>query len=121
MELCAPISNISHNNILLFDAAFGMSEAYLKKKKQFKKRNLVYKIPENPLNERPGLQRITYSASCDAGGYKKLIKEMSEKALQQKDANVNKSFEYLVRKTAHTPLFLGHRPISVMIDSRSPK
>ena len=46
---------------------------------------------------------------------------MSERALQQKDANVNKSFEFLVGKTEHTTLFPGHKPISVMIESRSRK
>ena len=46
---------------------------------------------------------------------------MNERALQQKDAYVNKSFEFLIGKTAHTTLFPGHRPISVMIDSRSSK
>ena len=78
-------------------------------------------MPEKPLKERPGLQRITYSAIFDLGCDKKLIKQMSERALQQKDANVNKSFEFLVGKTAHTSLFRGHKPISVMIEGRSRK
>ena len=34
---------------------------------------------------------------------------------------MNKSFEYLVGKTAHTTLFEGHKPISVMIESRNRK
>ena len=46
---------------------------------------------------------------------------MSDRALLQKDANVNKSFEYLVGKTSHTTLFQGHKPISVMIEGRNKK
>ena len=34
---------------------------------------------------------------------------------------MNKSFEFLVGKTAHTTLFSGHKPSSVMIESRSRK
>ena len=44
---------------------------------------------------------------------------MHEKALHQKDANVNKSYEFFVGLTTPTTLVLGHKPTSVMIDSRS--
>ena len=43
---------------------------------------------------------------------------MCERALQQSDTNVNKSFDFIEDKCSLTPLFLGHKPISVMIDAR---
>ena len=46
---------------------------------------------------------------------------MCERALQQKDANVNIILDFVTDLTYLTPLFLGHKPTSVMIDSHSPE
>ena len=46
---------------------------------------------------------------------------MCERALQQKDANVNILLDFVTDLTSLTPLFLGHKPTSVMIDKRSPE
>ena len=39
--------------------------------------------------------------------------------MQQSDAKVNKSLDFMVDKTEVTPLFSGHKPLSAMIDSRT--
>ena len=44
---------------------------------------------------------------------------MCKRAMQQGDTNVNKSVDFIEDKCSLTPLFLGHKPISVMIDTRS--
>ena len=59
---------------MLFDVSFQQTNIYKKKKKEYWKKNLTYKIPEMPLNERPGLQRIAYSAIYDFLGEQNLIK-----------------------------------------------
>ena len=46
---------------------------------------------------------------------------MCERALQQKNAKVNIISDFLLDKTYLTPLYPGHKPIPVMIDSRSSK
>ena len=46
---------------------------------------------------------------------------MCERALQHKDANVNILLDFVTDLTSLTPLFLGHKPTSVMTDSRSPE
>ena len=46
---------------------------------------------------------------------------MCERAIHQSDANVNKSFDFMQDKCPLIPLFIGHKPISVMIDSRTKK
>ena len=46
---------------------------------------------------------------------------MYDRAMQQSDAKVNKTLDFLVDKTELTPLFSGHKPLSVMIDARTKK
>ena len=46
---------------------------------------------------------------------------MHERAMQQSDAKVNKSLDFMVDKTELTPLFSGHKPLCVMIDIRTQK
>ena len=41
--------------------------------------------------------------------------------MQQSDAKVNKSLDFMVDKTELTPLFSGHKPFSVMVDTRTKK
>jgi hypothetical protein len=43
---------------------------------------------------------------------------MSDRALQQKDAKVNKSLDFVSDKTPLVCLFDGHKPSSVMVDTR---
>ena len=45
--------------------------------------------------------------------------QMYDRAMQQSDAKVNKTLDFLVDKTELTPLFSGHKPLSVMIDTRN--
>ena len=63
VELSAGISNMTHNNLIVFDIAFYESYAY----KYNKRENPDYKFPTILLKERPGLQRITYSSIFDLG------------------------------------------------------
>ena len=44
---------------------------------------------------------------------------MHERAMQQSDAKVNKSLDFMVDKTELTPLFSGHKPFCAMIDIRT--
>ena len=44
---------------------------------------------------------------------------MFERALNLKDAKVNKSLDFMIDKLKLLPLHPGHKPSSVMIDSRS--
>jgi hypothetical protein len=44
---------------------------------------------------------------------------MHERAMQQSDAKVNKSLDFMVDKTELTPLFSGHSPLCAMIDIRT--
>ena len=44
---------------------------------------------------------------------------MIKRALNQKDAKVNKSLDFIIDKFKLRPLYPGHKPLSVMIDSRS--
>ena len=46
---------------------------------------------------------------------------MCERALQQSDAKVNKSLDFMVDKVSLIPLFKGHKPICATIDSRAKK
>ena len=46
---------------------------------------------------------------------------MYERAMQQSDANVNKSLDFMVDKNELTPLFPGHKPFCAMIDIRTKK
>ena len=46
---------------------------------------------------------------------------MYERALQQSDAKVNKSLDFMVDKCPVISLFPGHKPISVIIDVRTEK
>ena len=46
---------------------------------------------------------------------------MHERAMQQSDAKVNKSLDFMVDKCQLIPLFPGHAPFCVMIDSRGKK
>ena len=46
---------------------------------------------------------------------------MHERAMQQSDAKVNKSIDFMVDKTELTPLFSGHKPFCAMIDIRTQK
>ena len=43
---------------------------------------------------------------------------MSDRALQQRDARVYKSLDFVSDKTPLVSLFDGHKPSSVMVDSR---
>ena len=61
VDLTVRISNSSQNFILLFEVAINISGAYLLKKQE----NRDYQIPVDSLNERPGLQRMTYSTVFD--------------------------------------------------------
>ena len=117
VDLSARISNNSCNNLILFDVAFLASYAYHFKKKE----NPQKKIPMVQLKERPGLQRITYTAVYDYSNIQGLLQQICERALQQRDVNVNKSLEFVIDKSPLTPLYSGQRPISVMIDNRSEK
>ena len=56
-ELSNPITNSTTNNLMLIQVVFGI--AYKLKPEEFK-----YKY-WNQINERPGLQRITYVAKYD--------------------------------------------------------
>ena len=44
---------------------------------------------------------------------------MHERAMQQSDAKVNKSLDFMEDKTELTPLFSGHKPFCAMIDIRT--
>jgi hypothetical protein len=46
---------------------------------------------------------------------------MCERAMQQGDAKVNKSLDFIVDKCELFPLFSGHKPLSTMIDARTEK
>ena len=46
---------------------------------------------------------------------------MYERAMQQSDAKVNKSVDFVVDKCPPTSLFDGHKPVNVMIDTRTKK
>ena len=46
---------------------------------------------------------------------------MCERALQQSDAKVNKSLDFMVDKVALFPLFKGHKPFCATIDTRTKK
>ena len=46
---------------------------------------------------------------------------MYERAMQQSDAKVNKSLDFMVDKTGVTPLYSGHKPFYAMIDTRNKK
>ena len=46
---------------------------------------------------------------------------MCERAMQQRDAKVNKSLDFIVDKCELFPLFSGHKPLSAMIDARTEK
>ena len=46
---------------------------------------------------------------------------MYERAIQQSDAKVNKSLDFLVDKVSLFPLFKGHKPICATIDTRTKK
>ena len=46
---------------------------------------------------------------------------MYERAIQQSDAKVNKSLDFVVDKCPLTSLFSGHKPVSVMVDKRTKK
>ena len=41
--------------------------------------------------------------------------------MQQSDAKVNKSVDFVVDKCALSSLFDGHKPVNVMIDTRTKK
>ena len=45
---------------------------------------------------------------------------MYERAMEQNDAKVNKSLDFMVDKNELTPLFSGHKPFCAMIDIRTP-
>ena len=61
VDFSARISNLSQNILLILEVAHYMSNTYYRKKKT----NANYQIPIDNLNERPGLQGITYSAIFD--------------------------------------------------------
>ena len=65
VENSTRLSNISHNNIMLFDVAVRMSFAYRDNKIQKRRERRDYQIPIFNLKERPGRQRILYSAIFD--------------------------------------------------------
>ena len=67
VELSTRISNMSYNNVMLFDIAFNESKQYKYKKRD----NPNYRILVEPLNERPGLDRIIYSTIYDPGNVQK--------------------------------------------------
>ena len=46
---------------------------------------------------------------------------MCERALQQSDAKVNKSLDFMVDKVSLFPLFKGHKPLCAIIDTRTKK
>jgi hypothetical protein len=46
---------------------------------------------------------------------------MYERAKQQSDAKVNKSLDFVVDKCPLTSLFSGHKPVNVMIETRTKK
>ena len=46
---------------------------------------------------------------------------MYERAIQQSDAKVNKTLDFMRDKNEIFPLYPGHKPFSVMIDSRTKK
>ena len=70
------------------------------------------------LNERPGLQRIIYSAKYDEASRDKVFQQICEKAMQQKDANVHRVDDFFLGLSSLTPLFLGQKPDNVMIERR---
>ena len=51
----------------------------------------------------------------------KIVQQMYERAMQQSDAKVNKTLDFIVDKRPITSLFSGHIPVNVMIDSRTEK
>ena len=115
-ELCTRFTNIATANLLLFQAVFydGVSRSVIRK--------ISAPANENSmalLNERPGLQRITYSAKYDSGNFQKQLPQILEKALQQKDPNVNIVNDLLLELTTVTPLFRGQKNFSIMKDNRS--
>ena len=63
VELCTRISNMIHNNVMLFDIAFTESSTYKFKKMD----NRDYQVQVKVLDERPGLDRIIYSTVYDPG------------------------------------------------------
>ena len=63
VELSTRISNMIHNNVMLFDIAFNESSTYKFKKMD----NRDYQIQVKVLDERPGLDRIIYSTVYDPG------------------------------------------------------
>ena len=71
------------------------------------------------VKERPGLQNITYSARYDNLGLSNLVPSMCERALMHKDARCNILVEFLLDLTTLTPLYIGHKPTTAMIDSRT--
>ena len=63
VELSTRISNMIHNNVMLFDIAFTESSTYKFKKMD----NRDYQVQVKVLDERPGLDRIIYSTVYDPG------------------------------------------------------
>ena len=72
------------------------------------------------VKERPGLQNITYTARYDNLGMSELVPSMCQRALMNKDAHVSILIDFLLDLTTLTPLYLGHKPTTAMIDSRTP-
>ena len=122
VELSTRISNRCPNNIILFDITFYRSVQYFNNVYRNRCENKDYQIPITILlKERPGLNRITYSAFEDNANRMGVVRQICDRALYQKDALVNKSLQFVVDKSPLTPLFCGHKPMPVMIDSRSEK
>ena len=71
------------------------------------------------LSERPGLQNITYFEIKDHFNRGKIIDQMCHKAMEQSDSLVIDSLEFVSDKLTQTSLYAGHKPSSVMIDSRT--
>ena len=51
----------------------------------------------------------------------KFYTSMCQKALLHKDANVNIILDFILDLTTTIPLFVGHKPTSSMIDTRTQK
>ena len=101
----------------MLDFAHKLSQEY--KNKKDKDGNYV--IPVLSLNERPGQQRMTYSAVCDYFNKENFVRQIYERAMEQSDANVNKSVDFVRDKCPLIELYAGHKPFSVMVDSRGKK
>ena len=116
-ELCTRFNNITTSNLLLFQVEVEhiSGEILNMLKDQANKKSIV------KLNERPGLERITYMTNEIRlrRGSEYFFKEMREKALHQKDAKVHFILDYMLKMSPITPLYQGQKNIPMMLDNRN--